>query len=94
MIFRAYGPLGKKFHFKTFLSQGAMKTFLCSRCKSSPNSVFEMSKFHKFYNLAKFNGTVSVVKFWSKISVANMKTRFHDENEFSQFLAETLSECF
>ena len=70
-----------------------MKTFLRSRCKSSPNSVFEMSKFHKFYNLAKFSSAESVVKFWSKISVTNMKTRFHDENEFLQFLAETLSEC-
>ena len=70
-----------------------MKTFLCFKCKSSPNSVFEMSKFHKFYNLAKFSSVEFVVKFWSQISVANMKTRFHDENEFLQFLVETLSEC-
>ena len=70
-----------------------MKTFLCFGCKSSPNSVFKVSKFHKFYNLAKFSSDKSVVKFWSKISVANMKTRFHDENEFLKFLAETLPEC-
>ena len=70
-----------------------MKTFLRSRCKTSPISVFKVSKFHKFYNLAEFSSAESVVKFWSKISVTNMKTRFHDENEFLQFLAETLPEC-
>ena len=70
-----------------------MKTFLCSRFKSSPNSVFEVSKFHKFYDLAKFSGAESVVKFWSKLGVANMKTRFHDEDKFLQFFAETFSEC-
>ena len=70
-----------------------MKIFLRSRYKSSPNSMFEMSKFHKFYNLAKFSSAESVVKSWSKISIANMKTCFHDENEFLQFLAKTLPEC-
>ena len=70
-----------------------MKTFLRSRCKTSLISVFKMSKFHKFYNLAKFTSAESVVKFWSKISVANMKTRFHNENDFLQFFAEILSEC-
>ena len=70
-----------------------MKTFLCSMVKSSPNSVFEVSKFHKFYDLAKFSGVESVVKFWLKLGVANMKTHFHDENELLQFLAETFSEC-
>ena len=70
-----------------------MKTFLCSRCKSSPNSVFEMSKFHKFYDLVKFSGAESIMKFLSKLGVSNMKTRFHDEDNFLQFLAETFSEC-
>ena len=70
-----------------------MKTFLQFYVKFLWNLVFYMSKFHKFYNLAKFSDAESVVKFWSKISVANMKTHFHDENEFLQFLTETLSEC-
>ena len=55
--------------------------------------MFKVSKFHKFYDLAKFSGAEFVVKFWSNLGVANMKTRFHDENKFLQFLAETLSEC-
>ena len=71
-----------------------MKTFLHFMVKSSPNSVFKVSKFHKFYDLAKFRSTESVVKFWSKIGASNMKTRFHDENGFLQILAETLPECF
>ena len=37
--------------------------FSRSRVKSSPNSVFEVSKFHKFYDLAKFSSVESVVKF-------------------------------
>ena len=59
-----------------------MKKFLHFMVKSSPNSVFKVSKFHKFYDLAKFSGAESVMKFWSKLGVSNMKTRFHDENNF------------
>ena len=61
--------------------------------KSSPNLVFQMSKFHKFYDLDKFSDAESVLKFWSKLGVANMKTRFHDKDEFLQFLAEIFFEC-
>ena len=71
-----------------------MKTFLRSRVNSCPNSMFKVSKFHKFYNLAKFTSAVSVVKFWSKIDASNMKTRFHHGNGFLQILVETLPECF
>ena len=67
--------------------------FLHSMVKSSPNSVFEVSKFHKFYDLAKFSSAESVVKFWSKFGVFNIKTRFHDGDKFLQFLAETFAEC-
>ena len=59
-----------------------MKTFLHSMVKSSPNSMFKVSKFHKFYDLAKFSGAEFVVKFWSKLGVTNMKTRFHDGDAF------------
>ena len=70
-----------------------MNRFLRSTVKSSPNSMFKVSKFHKFYDLAKFGGAESILKFWSNLGVSNIKTHFHDGDEFLQFLAETFSEC-
>ena len=67
--------------------------FLSFWVKSCLNSVILVSKFHKFLDLAIFRGAECSVKFWLKTGVSNMKTRFHDGDEFLLFLAETFSEC-